>query len=88
MGREVLTYSNGMAQAPHLLHVKPLAKKLVENARTMATKLAEGTPPTYFIAYRKQGTLGGLPKVVQQPAATFLQEHVEEGILVHLGSSW
>ena len=74
----------------HILSAPPIYPDddtLEAMARTTVTNLAQETYLMAFIAYQKYGTLGELPRGVQHPYPTILQDYAAEDITVCEGSA-
>ena len=77
-----------MARTPYPPQTDPPTKNLTSKAKTMANYLACAPSLVDFIASQQKITLMALPEAVLRPAATLLQNYVEEGIPVHTGPTW
>ena len=63
-------------------------KNLTNTERATSEEMTQAPSITAFIIYRQRSTLGALPEVVLQLAATILQDYIYEGIPVNMGPAW
>ena len=68
--------------------MEPGVKNLTNTERATSEEMTQAPSITAFIIYRQRSTLGALPEVVLQLAATILQDYIYEGIPVHMGPAW